>query len=273
MSSAAPATVIHPTAIVQNGAVLGPGCEVGPYCIVGSRVRMGARNRLLSHVVLDGNTTLGDDNQLFHFAAIGSIPQDLKFRGEDSRLEIGSRNIIREYVTLQPGTSGGGMLTRIGDGNLFMANSHVGHDSLVGNGNIIANSVGISGHVVIGDRVTIGGLSGIHQFVRLGDLAFLAGGTMVVKDIPPYCTAQGDRAGLAGLNKVGMERAGLSRDDIALVRRLYRELFIGAGTLTERLQGLLAQQASHAVAGKFLQFIASSERGVTQPRSRAGDGE
>ncbi|MCL4139356.1 UNVERIFIED_CONTAM: hypothetical protein GTU68_039304, partial [Idotea baltica] len=202
---------IHSTAIIHEGASLGEGTEVGPYSVIGSKVKLGKNNIIKSHVVIEGNTEIGDENTFFQFASVGAAPQDLKFHGEDSKLIIGNKNTIREYVTLQPGTEGGGMLTSIGDQNLFMASSHVGHDCKVGNANVIANSVALAGHVTIHDFVIMGGLSAVHQFVRIGDSSMISGGSMVIKDIPPFSIAQGDRASLVGINKIGLERRGFSK--------------------------------------------------------------
>ncbi len=265
------ASEIHTTAIVAPGAVIGPDCVVGPYAVVGPNVRLGARNRIGSHAVLDGHTTFGDDNVVFPFASVGAAPQDLKYRGEPSTLTIGSRNIIREYVTLQPGTTGGGMKTVIGDGNLFMANSHIGHDSHIGSGNVFANSAAIAGHVTIHNKVTIGGLSGIHQFVVIGDQAIIGGGAMVSKDIPPFTMAQGDRARLVGLNKIGLERHGMTAEDISRLKKLYREVFFGDGTLHERVRSLREVNVDFPAGTAFLEFIGGSKRGVAATR-RSGSG-
>lgn len=264
-------TTIHETAIVHPGAVLGAECSVGPYSIIGEHVVLGARNRVGPHVVIDGRTTFGDDNQIFQFASVGSIPQDLKFKGEPSTLSFGSGNIIREFVTIQPGTSGGGMKTVIGDRNLFMANSHIGHDCIVGSGNIFANSAAIAGHVTIGNNITIGGLAAVHQFVRLGDGALIGGGTMVVKDIPPFCIANGDRAHLVGINVVGMERKGVSPEGIQQVRKAYRTLFLAQGSWSERLEQANLECGASAEVELFLGFVRQSERGITTPRSRSVD--
>lgn len=264
---------IHATAIIAEGAVIGEGTSVGPYSVIGSRVVLGENNRIGPHVVIEGNTKIGKDNQIFQFASVGAVPQDLKFHGEDSRLEIGDGNIVREFVTLQPGTQGGGMITKICDGNLFMANSHVGHDSLIGSHNIIANSAAVAGHVIIEDYVGVGGLVGIHQFVRLGSHSYLGGGAMVTKDVPPYCIAQGDRAGLAGLNEIGLERKGFSSEEISNLRRVYRELFMGEGVFAKRIDRLLNENASNQKISYFLKFIADSKRGVTMPRKNQGADE
>jgi UDP-N-acetylglucosamine acyltransferase len=257
---------IHSTAIISSGAEIGAGTTVGPYSVVGPHVKLGRNNRIASHVVIEGYTTIGDENQIYQFASVGSNPQDLKFKGEASQLIIGNGNIIREYATLQPGTSGGGMKTTIGDKNLFMVNSHIGHDSIVGSGNVFANSVAIAGHVTIGNNVNIGGLVGIHQFVHLGDVAFIAGGSMVTQDIPPYCLAEGNRAGLVGLNSIGLKRRGFSEDQISDIKRAYREIFMGAGVFKDRVLEAIAKysEASHVLV--LLNAIKNSERGISPLR-------
>jgi UDP-N-acetylglucosamine acyltransferase len=269
--------LIHPTAIVSPSAVLGEGTSVGPYSIVGPDVRMGKNNRIGPHVVIEGRTTMGDENTVYQFASVGAAPQDLKFRGEPSELRIGSRNIIRENVTLQPGTSGGGMVTAIGDQNLFMANTHVGHDSRVGNRCVIANGAALAGHVTVHDGVIIGGLSGIHQFVRLGSVSMIGAGAMVAQDVPPYCMAQGDRASIQGLNRVGLERNGGSRDDLAVLREVYRIVFNPAGT--EAAGKVFKDRVAYArglVLGNergtdFVAFIEASERGIAPHHKTASD--
>ena len=265
------AVEIHPTAIVSPQAHLGDGTVVGAYSIIGPKVILGERNRVGPHVVLDGNTKLGNENELFQFCSVGAKPQDLKFHGEDSTLEIGNKNIVRECVTLQPGTEGGGMRTVIGNGNLFMANSHVGHDSMVGDGNIFANCVSLAGHVTVGNYVTLGGLSGIHQFVRLGDLSFIAAGAMVNLDIPPFCMAHGDRAALVGLNVVGIQRKGYSKTDLADLKRLYRSIFFGTGVFRNRVAELIKSDGDTTPKKLLLSFVSDSPRGVTLPRSGGQD--
>jgi UDP-N-acetylglucosamine acyltransferase len=269
--------LIHPTAIISPGAVLGEGTSVGPYSIVGPDVRMGKNNRIGPHVVIEGRTTMGDENTVYQFASVGAAPQDLKFRGEPSELRIGSRNIIRENVTLQPGTAGGGMLTVIGDQNLFMANTHVGHDSRVGNRCVIANGAALAGHVTVHDGVIIGGLSGIHQFVRLGSVSMIGAGAMVAQDVPPYCMAQGDRASIQGLNRVGLERNGGSRDDLAVLREVYRIVFNPAGTeaagkvFKDRVAYARGLVAGNARGADFVGFIEASERGIAPHHKTASD--
>lgn len=259
---------IHSTAVVSESAEIGAGTRIGPFCVIGSRVKIGERNMIHSHVVIDGITTIGDDNTIYQFASVGAAPQDLKYHGEESVLRIGHKNIIREYATLQPGTEGGGMQTVVGDGNLFMACSHVGHDAIVGNRNIFANAATLAGHVTVGSGSVIGGLVGIHQFVHVGDLTMIGAGAMVSKDIPPFCTAQGDRASLIGLNTIGMSRAGISEADSRLLKKLYRSIFLSAGTIQDTVTSAREQYASNERAAQFLDFIANSERGVATARSR-----
>ena len=261
-------TFIHPTAIIGEGAVIGDDCNIGAYAVIGPKVVLGRNNRIGPHVVIEGRTILGNDNLIFQFASIGAAPQDLKYKGEDSQLIIGNSNIIREYVTLQPGTAGGGMLTSIGDGNLFMANCHAGHDTCIGSFNVFANSAALAGHVSVGSWVTVGGMCGVHQFVRLGDVCLLGAGSMVTKDVPPYCIAQGDRAGLAGLNVIGLKRRGLGSDEIANLKKVYREIFGGTGSFSLRLEGARKLAGSSEAAVSMLDFIALTKRGITQPRSK-----
>ncbi|MCB0311226.1 MAG: acyl-ACP--UDP-N-acetylglucosamine O-acyltransferase [Bdellovibrionales bacterium] len=259
---------IHPTAIVQPGAEIGSECTIGPYSVIGSNVKLGSRNHIGSHVVIEGHTTIGDDNRIFQFASVGADPQDLKFHGEASTLDIGDSNIIREYVTLQPGTQSGGMRTEIGSRNLFMACCHVGHDSFVGSGNILANGAAIAGHVAIEDHVTVGGLVGVHQFVRLGNHSFLGAGAMVSQDIPPFCTAQGDRAELVGINTIGLQRHGFDGDEVKQLRKLFRDVFLGSGLLKDRLTKCRANYQHLESCSEFLDFITNSERGVAAVRKR-----
>ena len=264
---------IHPTAVVDPDAVVGAHTSIGPYSVIGPRAVIGERNVIGSHVVIEGRTVIGNGNHIFQFSSIGAPPQDLKYVGEDSLLEIGDSNIIREYVTLQPGTTGGHMRTVIGNGNLFMACSHVGHDGIIGDRNVFANSCALSGHVTIGDHVILGGLCGVHQFVRVGDFAMLGAGCMVTRDIPPFCIAQGDRAGLVGINQIGLERHQFGAEQVQTLRRLYREIFYGSRTLNHRLEAAKSQYSGNEVAERFLTFIAESERGVTFPRRKGEQGE
>ena len=270
-----PTAKVHPTALISAGATVGAETEIGPFCIVGPKVVLGKRNVLRSHVVIEGRTEIGDGNHFFQFCSIGSLPQDLKFKGEDSLLRLGDNNRIREYVTIQPGTAGGGMLTQVGDGNLFMVSSHVGHDARVGNNNVFANSCALAGHVSVGSGTIVGGLSAIHQFARLGDLCMLAGGSMVSKDVPPFTIAQGDRARLVGINVIGLQRRGFNRDDVRSLRKAFRALFFTQGTQRERLDRARAEFGSIVCVKEFLDFIDASERGIASLRrdGAAGAGD
>lgn len=220
-------TRIHPSAVIEAGAVIGQGAEVGPFCVVGADARLGDGVVLKSHVVIAGETAIGDDTTVFPFASIGEVPQDLKFRGERTRLEIGARNRIREHVTMNPGTAGGGGVTRVGDDGLFMTGAHVAHDCQVGNRVILVNHVALAGHVQLGDDVIVGGLSGVHQFVRIGQGAMIGALSMVTADVIPYGLVQGPRGHLSGLNLVGLKRRGVDREGIAALRRLIAALGTG----------------------------------------------
>lgn len=267
--------LIHPTAIVAPDAVLGDGVTVGPYATIGARVRVGAATRVGAHVVVDGRTTLGARNEIFPFAAIGTAPQDLKYHGEDSELVIGDDNRIREFCTLQPGTEGGGMLTRVGNGNLLMNYTHIAHDCLVGDRTIIANGTQLGGHVTIEDRVVVGALSGIHQFVRLGTGAIVGAGSMVSQDVPPFCNATGDRATLHGLNALGLKRAGMDAATVRALRQAYRLMFQSGLRVVEAAARIRAELPGHAPVERFVAFIEASERGVCREdrRRRTADAE
>jgi UDP-N-acetylglucosamine acyltransferase len=255
---------VHPTAILSPGAQVDATAEVGPFAVIGPKVRIGPGTKVGAHTVIEGDTTIGARNHIYHPASVGADPQDLKFAGEDTKLVLGDDNLVREFTTLHKGTDGGGGVTRIGNKNLFMANSHVAHDCVVGNGCVLANSVALAGHVQLGDFVTVGGLSAVHQFSRLGSYAFIAGGAMVVMDVPPYCTAQGDRAELAGLNTVGMTRRGFTDEQVSRVKDAYRTLFRSKLGLNEALANVKAQHGGHSEIDALLEFIASSKRGITR---------
>lgn len=264
---------IHPTAIVHKGAELDQSVEVGPYCVVGPRVKIGAGTKLLSHVVVDGDTTIGARTVLHPFASIGGPPQDLKFKGEQSRVIIGDDCVIREGVTVNLGTAGGHMETRIGNRCMLMAYSHVAHDCILGNGIIMANSSALAGHVTIEDDVRISGIAAVHQFVRIGRAAFIGGGAMVAQDIPPWCIAQGDRAELAGLNVVGLKRSGWSRERLGALRECFKAIFHPEGTRAQGLERAEKELApKSAEAAEFVAFIRASKRGVASARS-VGPGE
>lgn len=255
---------VHPTAVVHPGARLHESVEVGPYSIIGERVTIGAGTRVGPHAVIEGRTTVGERNRIFPFASVGGAPQDLKYAGEDTQLIIGDGNTIRESATLNIGTAGGGGVTRVGSNNLFMAYSHVAHDCVVGNGCIVANSVALAGHVHVEDFVILGGLSAVHQFTRLGKHAFIAGGSMVTMDVPPYCTAQGDRAELAGLNVVGLQRHGFSEEQLSRIKEAYKVLFRSKLVLAEAVARLKEEMGGHPEIDYLVDFVNQSKRGLTR---------
>jgi UDP-N-acetylglucosamine acyltransferase len=270
-ATAAPAAdsepAVHPTAVVAAGAVLAPGVCVGPYAVIGPHVRIGTGTTIGPHAVLDGRTTIGTHNRIFPFASIGAEPQDLKYRGEESRLEIGDRNIIREFATLNTGTAGGGMVTRVGDDNLFMNYAHVGHDCRIGSHCVLANSAALAGHVVIEDYAIVGGLAAVHQFVRVGESAILGGGAMVVHDVPPFCNAAGDRARLRGLNLLGLKRRGFGTATVRALKRAYRMLFASELAFAEAQQRVATELGDDPHVARLLVFVAASTRGIA-PRAR-----
>lgn len=268
---------IHPTAVIADGAKIGANVSIGAYSVVGPNVTLADGVILYSHVVIDGTTTIGEGTEIFPFASIGHRPQDKKFKGEDSRLEIGKRNVIREHVTMNPGTEGGGLITRVGDDCLFMASSHVAHDCIVGNRVILANNATLAGHVTVGDFAIIGGLSAIHQFVRIGQNAFIGGMSGVEKDVIPFGTVKGERASLDGLNLVGLKRSNLERARIHAVRHVFKELFYGTeGTLSERAETLKASY-EEPEARMLLDFVledsarafCTPSKSAPQPREAA----
>ncbi len=256
---------IHPSAVIETGAEIDPTAKVGPFCIVGAHVRIAAGVELKSHVVVTGHTTIGPDTVIFPFAVIGEIPQDLKFKGEESALFIGARNRIREHVTMNCGTEGGGGVTRIGDDGLFMAGCHVAHDAQIGNRVILVNSVAIAGHCILDDDVIVGGLSGVHQFVRIGRGAIIGAVTMVTNDVIPYGLVQAPRGALDGLNLVGLKRRGVGRADITALRAAFQMLAQGEGTFQSRAQRLQDETTSDYVR-EIVEFItADSDRHFLTP--------
>lgn len=258
---------IHPTAIVEDGARIGEGVSIGPYCVVGPEVTLGDGCELVSHVAVAGHTTIGPRTRIFPFASIGHQPQDLKYRGEASTLTIGAECTIREGVTMNPGTEGGGLETVIGDRCAFLANSHVGHDTRVGNGVILSNNVMLAGHVTIGDYVIMGGGAAVIQFARVGSHAFVGGMSGLENDLIPYGMAMGNRAYLSGLNIIGLQRRGFSREDIHNLRRAYRLLFADEGTLMERVEDVAAEFGQQPIVNEILAFIrAGGKRSICTPR-------
>jgi UDP-N-acetylglucosamine acyltransferase len=260
---------IHPTAIVHPDAELDAGVIVGPFCTVGAHVKVGRGTKLISHVVLDGHTTLGEENEIFPFASVGTIPQDLKYKGEPTLLIIGDRNKIRESATLQPGTVQGGGRTVVGHNNLLMAYTHVAHDCIIGHDNIFANSVQLSGHVEVHNGAVIGGISGIHQFCRIGDMAMVAAGSIVVQDVPNFCVAQGDRATLRGMNVIGMRRKGLTAGDLSVLKSVYKQFFLSPlPTVAETVEACRQSGfLDNPHARRLIDFICSARRGVVRPAS------
>jgi len=258
---------VHSTAIVDPAAKLGSGVEIGPYCIVGPDVELEDGVRLVSHVVVEGRTRLGARVRVFPFASVGHPPQDLKYKGEPSRLEIGADTVIREHVTINPGTAGGGMVTRVGDRCLLMVGCHVAHDCKIGNNVIMANNATLGGHVMIEDFAFLGGMCAVHQFVRIGRHAMVGGMSGVENDVIPYGSVMGDRARLGGLNLVGLKRRGFSREDIHALRTAYRLLFAQEGTMAERIDDVARLFNGNQAVKDIIEFIrAESQRSIIQPR-------
>ncbi|MFT6024108.1 MAG: UDP-N-acetylglucosamine acyltransferase [Ascidiaceihabitans sp.] len=257
---------IHPSAVIETGAQIDPTALVGPFCVVGPEVVLGPNVELKSHVVVTGQTEVGEGTVIFSFAVIGEIPQDLKFKGEQSRLVIGKRNRIREHVTMNAGTEGGGGITRIGDDGLFMAGCHIAHDAVIGDRVILVNSVAVAGHCVLEDDVIVGGLAGIHQFVRIGRGAIIGAVTMVTNDVIPYGLVQAPRGDLDGLNLVGLKRRGVARADITALRAAFQMLAQGEGTFHDRAERLGAETES-AYVKEIADFVlGDSDRSFLTPR-------
>lgn len=258
--------LIHPTAIVHAGAELDEGVEVGPYAIIGPNVKLGKNTKVHSHALVTGHTTIGPDNEIFSYASVGNTPQDLKYKGEPTTLEIGAKNKIREFTTIQPGTVTGISTTKIGDGNLIMAYVHIAHDCVVGNYNVLTNLTQLSGHVEVGNNVVFGGVTAVHQYTRIGDRAMTAGGTIFSLDLPPYCVAMGYRGGLRGLNIVGLQRAGIDAPTRAAIKEAYKIVFLdNHGTIQSALENLPARLLEVPEVQNFVQFIKTSKQGVMRP--------
>jgi len=256
---------IHPTAQIAEGAHLAENVTIGAYAVIGPEVIIGEGTSVGSHTLIEGETVIGKNNRIFSHAVIGSIPQDLKYRGERVRLEIGDENIIREFTLINPGTEGGGGLTRIGSGNLLMGYVHIAHDVKIGDHCILANAATLAGHVELGNYVVIGGMTPIHQFVQIGDYAMIAGASALSQDVPPFCLAEGNRAVLRGLNLTGLRRR-LDRPTIDALKSAYRNLFEQGKALRETAQELLDHTDNEAVAS-LCRFILSSKRGIPFKRN------
>ena len=259
-------TKIHPTALVADGAQIGTDVKIGPYCIVGDTVKLDDGVELVSHAIVEGITSVGSNTRIFPFASIGHQPQDLKYNGEPSKLEIGCNNVIREHVTMNPGTEGGGMLTSVGNNCLFMMGAHVAHDCHIKDHVILVNNATLGGHVNIDEWAIIGGLSAIHQFVRIGRHSMIGGMSGIENDVIPYGSVIGNRARLQGLNVVGLKRRDFDRETIHGLRSAYRLMFAPEGTLAERLDDVAEMMSGIEPVMEIVDFIrAASSRSICQP--------
>lgn len=260
---------IHTSAIIDPKAKIGNNVSIGPFCVVGPNVVLHDNVELKSHVVVDGFTTIGENTRVFPFASLGHAPQDLKYHGEPSELIIGKNNTIREHATMNPGTESGGMKTIVGDDGLFMVGIHIAHDCKIGNRVIMANNATLGGHVHVGDHVLIGGLAAVHQFVRIGSFAVIGGMSGVESDVIPYGRVKGERAHLAGLNLVGLERGGFEKDSIKALQKAMKQLFEGEGTMDERIEKMSSEFASDKMIMQMIEFARNRERfGLCAPEPR-----
>lgn len=260
---------IHQTAIIDPKAQIAEDVAIGPYCVVGPDVTIHKGVELKSHVAVDGHTTIGENCRVFPFASLGHAPQDLKYHGEPSELIIGKNNTIREHVTMNPGTETGAMKTVVGDGGLFMVGVHIAHDCVIGDRVIMANNATLGGHVHVGNNVLIGGLAAVHQWVRIGDFAVVGGMSGVESDVIPYGRVKGERAHLAGLNLVGLERGGFDKDAVKSLQKAMKELFEGDGTMDERIETLASTHSDNAQIMQMIAFARAKERfGLCAPPSR-----
>jgi acyl-[acyl-carrier-protein]--UDP-N-acetylglucosamine O-acyltransferase (EC 2.3.1.129) len=253
---------IHPSAIVEEGAVIGANVHIGPFCYVGSQVEIGAGTVLKSHVVVNGITKIGCDNQIYQFASIGEVNQDLKYAGEPTRVEVGDRNRIRESVTIHRGTAQGTGLTKVGSDNLLMVNVHVAHDCVVGNSCVLANNATLAGHVEIDDHAIIGGMTAIHQFCIIGAHVMVGGCSGVAQDVPPFVIAQGNHATPFGVNAVGLKRRGFDKDEMQAIRNAYKILYRSEKTLDEAKAEIEALAKEQPVVQQHLDFFTRSTRGI-----------
>ncbi|RKS85754.1 acyl-[acyl-carrier-protein]--UDP-N-acetylglucosamine O-acyltransferase [Orbus hercynius] len=254
--------VIHPSSIIEDGASIGANVKIGPFCYVGQHVSIGEGTELKSHVVVNGHTTIGRDNQIYQFASIGEVNQDLKYQGEPTRTEIGDRNRIRESVTIHRGTVQGTNVTKVGSDNLFMINAHIAHDCQVGNRCILANNATLGGHVELDDFVIIGGMTAIHQFCIIGSHVMVGGCSGVAQDVPPYLIAQGNHAVPHGVNLEGLKRRGFSKEALHAIRNSYKALYRNGLSLDEAKEQISSIAAEHLEAQLFLDFLSRSTRGI-----------
>ncbi|WP_027326975.1 acyl-ACP--UDP-N-acetylglucosamine O-acyltransferase [Helicobacter pametensis] len=261
---------IAKTAVISEGAVIGENVEIGDFCVIGENVEIGEGSVIYNHATITGYTKIGKNNKIFTGAAVGVPPQDLKYAGEKSELIIGDENLIREFTTLNPGTEGGGGKTIIGNQNLLMAYVHVAHDCIIGDHCILANNATLAGHIEIGNYVNIGGLTPVHQFVRIGDGAMIAGASALSQDAPPYCMLEGNRAVIRGLNKHRMRKL-FDSETIDEISALYRRLFARTSPLKELARAELDQCQSHPVLSKICHFILESERGIPLKKGKSSE--
>lgn len=260
-------SLISPHAIIEEGAQIGPDVEIGAFCFISAKAKIGKGTKIAQGACIYGNTTIGEDNEIFSHAVLGSIPQDLKYAGEEVELIIGDRNKIREFTLFNPGTAGGGGKTVVGNDNLFMGYVHLGHDVIIGNHCILANAATLAGHVEMGNYAVIGGMTPVHQFVKIGDFAMIAGASALSQDVPPYCLAEGNRAVLRGLNLNGLRRH-LDRSDIDALRSAYRDLFESGKPLQEQASALLEETTSEFVKN-LCTFIVNTKRGIPYERNQS----
>ena len=256
--------MIHPTAIVHPGAKLGPGVSVGAYSLIGAEVELGANTQVGSHVVIDGRTRIGADNRIFPFCSLGAAPQDKKYAGEPTALEVGDRNTIREFCTFNRGTAQDAGVTRLGNDNWIMAYVHLAHDCQVGNNTVFANNAQLAGHVRVGDFAILGGFSGVHQFVAIGAHSMTAIATVLLQDLPPYVTAAGNTAKPYGINSEGLKRRGFGPESIAAIKAAYKTLYRSSLTLDEAKQALAVQAGAHPEVGLLLEFLRESRRSIVR---------
>ncbi len=260
-------TEVHSTAIIEKGAELDEGVKIGPYCIVGSKVKIGKGTIVHNNVVIEGDTVIGAENQIFPFTTIGLPPQDIKYKGEPTGVRIGDRNIIREYITIHRGSVGGDGYTEVGSDNFLMAYVHIAHDCKVGNNVIMANAATLGGHVIVQDHAVIGGIVAVHQFVRIGAYAMVGGFSGVGQDVPPYMMASGPRANLYGLNIVGLKRKGFSQETIEELKKAYRILFKEKLTLKAALKKIQEELPYTEEIARLVEFINANKRGICRPAS------
>ena len=258
-------SLIHPTAIIEDGAKIGDNVTIGAYSVIRKDVTIGNNTTIGSHTLIEGITTIGENNQIFSHAVVGSIPQDLKYAGERVELIIGDNNKIREFTLINPGTKGGGGVTKIGNNNLLMGYVHIAHDVILGNNCILANAATLAGHVELGNGVVIGGMTPIHQFVKIGDLAMVAGASALSQDVPPYCLVEGNRAKLRGLNLTGLRR-NIDSQDIDELKKAYKELFNSGKPMQESADRLI--NSPNIYVSNMAQFVKKSKRGIAIPRSK-----